>query len=218
MKIFNFRNKPVIVLIAQIFLGLNILSIGFLFIAMSFSIFQNGFEQGFQQEKISIPVKMLGENSHQTQQIIEIENKQIIVTPFNIGETEIELPFYFCLLTPPSYFTFFDLSCLNLLFMLAFTFTLFQIFRSISYSEPFAIKTLKQINIISIILIVWGIILLIRNAYLDYYLRDFSNNTFGFYTLFTTPSSLIQTGIVVFIIANVYKRGIAFQQDSTLTV
>ena len=99
MKIFNFRNKPVIVLIAQIFLGLNILSIGFLFIAMSFSIFQNGFEQGFQHEKISIPVKMLGENSHQTQQIIEIENKQIIVTPFNIGETEIELPFYFCLLT-----------------------------------------------------------------------------------------------------------------------
>jgi hypothetical protein len=202
-----------LLIIVKFFLLSNLVIVSILFVTLLGSIVYDGVKTNFDAKPISVSVALMSD----PKDIINIQTSdKIVFLRGKTGEADLKLPFAAQLVVPLSFLPIFNVSPLNLFFYILTYFNLFLVLHNISKEKPFLDRNKKRLKWLGASYIAWGIALLSTNALIDKTVREISENHLRFNGNFLT--NYIEIGLVVFIIAMVYARGIEMEKEAALTI
>lgn len=207
------KSTPLLFTVVKFILLSNLVCVSLFFLALLGSMLYDGFKTNFRSQSVSVSVALL---SHQRDTINIQSGEKIVFEKSKMGEAKIKLPFVAQLVLPLSFLPVFNLSPLNLLFYIVTYFNLFLILHNISKERPFLEGNKKRLKWLGTSYMLWGAALLCTNALIDRTVREVSENHLRFSGNFL--NNYIEIGLVVFIIAMVYARGIEMEKEAALTI
>lgn len=207
------KETPLLVKLFKFMLVMNTVSVSIIFFALTGSIIFDGFKTNFADKSIPVEVTLLATQEPTT---INIRNSDLIFKNSNVGEVNLSLPFVAQFFTPLSFLPIFNLSPLNLAFYILTYFQLFLVLQGVFGRQLFLENVKKRLMRLGVCYVAWGLSLWISYAWIDRTIRTISENQlrFGGHQL----HNYVETGLVVFIIAMVYTRGIELQKEADLVI
>ncbi|GCC52496.1 hypothetical protein SanaruYs_27330 [Chryseotalea sanaruensis] len=173
----------------------------------------DGFKTNFSTKPLSVSVALIAYPKDTIN--IGAADKYVFLRS-NTGEAELKLPFTAQLAVPLSFLPIFNFSPLNLFFYIITYFNLFLVLHNISKEKPFLEGNKKRLKWLGGSYVAWGAALFFTNALIDKTVREVSENHLRFDGHFL--NNYIQVGLVIFIIAMVYARGIEMEKEAALTI
>jgi hypothetical protein len=111
------------------------------------------------------------------------------------------------------------LSFFNLIFYSLTLLQLFLIFKKLELSKPFHLDIAKRLNYIGFILIGFTAVVLLRVWYMDEVIKNLTLNHYRLdYQFYFAKINEFKLGILILIIAAVYKNGCILQNEQDLTI
>lgn len=92
----------------------------------------------------------------------------------------------------------------------------YRIIASTEIESPFSDKNIKRIFWIGYILILYDVFVVIRYIILSIFVQDITDKTYRYDGL--GPLVYFKIGILVIILAMIYRRGVVMQREQELTV
>jgi hypothetical protein len=214
MKIIRkIKATPVLFIIVKFALLSNLVAAAFIFVALMGSILYDGFNTNFNNKALSVSVALL---AHPKDTFHIDATDKLTFLRSNTGETKLQLPFIAQLGVPLSFLPMFNFSPLNLFFYVITYLNLFLVLHNISKEKPFWGGNKNRLKWLGASYVTWGVALLTTNALIDKTVREVSENHFRFNGHFF--NNYIEVGLVIFIIAMVYARGIEMEKEAALTI
>ncbi len=207
------KASPLLFIVVKFALLSNLVAGSFIFIVLFGSILYDGFKTDFSDRSLSVPVALIAYPNDTIR--LEAADKLVFIRS-NLGETNLKLPFAAQFVVPLSFLPIFNFSPLNLFFYVITYFNLFLILHNISKEKPFLEGNKMRLKWLGASYVAWGVALLITNALIDKTVREVSENHFRFNGHFL--NNYIEIGLVIFIIAMVYARGIEMEKEAALTI
>ena len=90
-----------------------------------------------------------------------------------------------------------------------------EILREINLHSPFSMKVANNIESISYIVLGLGIVYFIADQYIHYVAKTIPDLNYG---LFKTDYQYLFSAGIVYVISQIFKRGVELQEDNELTV
>ncbi len=110
-------------------------------------------------------------------------------------------------------------SLYDVIFSLIIVWQLYLIFKRLELARPFHQEIPKRIKFIGIVLISISVFTFLRVYYMDHVINELTLNTYKVnYNLYAGDMNSFKVGILVLIIAIIYKQGCRLQQDQDLTI
>lgn len=162
-------------------------------------------------------------NDHPIIDVVQLKNKSslietsnYLISGANMGELKmLKYNFFDSIVC----YTFSPTSLFASLFSFLIAWQLYLIFKKLEMARPFHKDIPKRIQYIGIILIAISIISFLRVFYMDYIVSDLTDHTFKVnFKLYVGDINSFKVGILVLIIAAIYKQGFKLQQDQDLTI
>ncbi len=107
----------------------------------------------------------------------------------------------------------------GMIFSLLITWQLYLIFKRLELARPFHKEIPRRIQFIGVILIAISAVTLLRVYYMDRVINNLTHQTYKInYKLYAGDMNSFKVGILVLIIAVIYKQGCTLQQEQDLTI
>jgi hypothetical protein len=207
--------QPLIFVIVKIVLLLNIISGGFLLLMLLGSITIDSFSSSFEKTEVILDVrKTFSDTTHLTIN----ESSGYGFKQSKTGDLAVMMPWYTHLFVPFGFLTIagFELSVPYLVFYCLLCFLFYRIVAATEIESPFSDKNIKRIFWIGYILILYDAFVVLRSAILSNYVENITDKIFRFDGL--GPLVYFKIGILVIILAMIYRRGVSLQREQELTV
>ncbi len=207
------KATPLLFVVVKFVLLSNLVASTLIFLLLTCSILYDGFETNFSPKPISVSVALIV----MPNDTLTIETaEKLFFSRSNTGEAELKLPFAAQLAVPLSFLPIFNFSPLNSFFYIITYFNLFLVLHNISKEKPFLEGNKKRLKWLGASYVAWGVALISTNALIDKMVREVSENQLRFNADFV--NNYVQVGLVIFIIAMVYERGIEMEKEAALTI
>lgn len=207
--------QPGIFLLVKVVLLFNIGTGGFLLLILLGSILYDSASSSFARTEVVLDVRTRSLDSIQPDfaKFSGYEFKQS-----KAGDLKVLMPWYVSLFTPLGFLNIpgFELSVPYLIFYCVLCFLFYRIIDSTALESPFSDKNIKRIFWIGYILIAYDSIVVIRYVLLFWYVENITENSFKYEGL--GPLVYFKVGILVIILAMIYRRGVLMQREQELTV
>lgn len=208
------RKEPGIFYVVRVLLMFNIATTIFLAVIITGAIIYDGVKAPDSTLEVVLDVRSHGIDTTQTHAAdVPYHFKQS-----KKGDLSVQLPWLVQLALPLSFLNIggFEFSPPYLIFHVIICFLLYRIVASLSMEGPFIDKNIQRIFWIGYSMIIYDVFMLIRNVWMGLYVERLTGNVYQYDNF--TQLMFLKFGIVVIIIAMVYRRGVAIQREQELTI
>lgn len=207
--------QPLFFVIVKIVLLLNIVSGGFLLLMLFGGITIDSFSSSFEKSEIVLDVRRAVSD---TTAIATGETPGYAFKQSKTGDLTVNMPWYTHFFVPFGFLNIpgFELSIPYLIFYSLLCFLFYRIVAATEIESPFSDKNIKRIFWIGYILILYDVFIILRSGILTYYVENITDKAFRYDGL--GPLVYFKVGILVIILAMIYRRGVAMQREQELTV
>ncbi len=207
--------QPLFFVIVKIVLLLNIVSGGFLLLMLFGGITIDSFSSSFEKSEIVLDVRRAVSD---TTAIATGETPGYAFKQSKTGDLTVNMPWYTHFFVPFGFLNIagFELSIPYLIFYSLLCFLFYRIVAATEIESPFSDRNIKRIFWIGYILILYDVFIILRSGILTYYVENITDKAFGNDGLGTLV--YFKVGILVIILAMIYRRGVAMQREQELTV
>lgn len=207
--------QPVIFILVKIVLLFNLGTGAFLLLLLLGGVMVDSFSSSFEQAEVVLDVRKA--NGDTSQSVID----NAIAYRFKqakAGDLTMMMPWYTSLVVPLGFLNIpgFELSVPYQIFYCALCFLFYRIIASIEIESPFSDKNTKRISWIGYSLILYDVFVVVRSVVLSYYVENITNKAFRYDGF--GPLVYFKVGILVIILAMIYRRGVSMQREQELTV
>lgn len=207
--------QPGIFLLVKVVLLLNIATSAFLLLILLGGTLYDSVSSSFAKTEVVLDVRT---RSHESTTGRSDETSAYGFEQSNTGDLKVMMPWYTPIFVPFGFFNIpgFKLSVPYLVFYSVLCFLFYRIIDSIALESPFSDKNIKRIFLIGYILIAYDSMVVIRYVFLSWYVENITDNSFRYDGL--GPLVYFKVGILVIILAMIYRRGVLMQREQELTI
>lgn len=207
--------QPLFFVLVKLVLLFNLGTGGFLLLILVGSIAYDSFSDSFERTEITLDVR---ERSIDTTRLIVNESSRYGFKQSKTGDLKVMMPWYTPLVVPFGFLHIpgFELSVPYIIFYCVLCFLFYRIIASIEIESPFSDKNIKRIFWIGYVLILYDVFVIIRSGILSYYVEQLTDKAFRYEGL--GPLVYFKVGILVIVLAMIYRRGVSMQHEQELTV
>lgn len=207
--------QPVIFVIVKIVLLLNIISGGFLLLMLLGGITIDSVSSSFEKSEIVLDVR---KTFSDTTLLPATEAPHYKFKQSKTGDLMVNMPWYTHFFVPIGFLNIagFELSIPYQIFYCLLCFLFYRIVAATEIESPFSDKNIKRIFWIGYILILYDVFTVIRYIILSIFVENVTSKTYHYDGL--GPLVYFKVGILVIILAMIYRRGVALQREHELTV
>lgn len=208
-------HQPTIFHLVKAFLLLNIFSGVFMLTILLGAVLFDSFTHSFAKTEVVLDVRKSGPD---TTRLNVTELSAYDFKQSNTGDLAMMMPWYSQLFVPFGFFNIpaFELSIPYWIFYSSLCFLFYRIINSTSIESPFSHKNIKRVFWVGYILIIYDTFTVIRFISLSIFVKNATNQTYFYDGL--GPLIYFKIGILVIILAMIYRRGVAMQREQELTV
>lgn len=208
-------HQPGIFSVVKVVLMLNMICGGFLILVLLSAVLIDSFSSSFENMEVVLNVRKI--SSDTTQRVLD-ETSGYGFKQSKAGDLIVMMPWYTQLFVPFGVVNIsdFDMSIPYWIFYGALSFLFYRIIAATEIESPFSDKNIKRIFWIGYILILYDAFMVLRFLVLSNYVDTISNRGFRYDGL--EPLVYFKVGILVIILAMIYRRGVAIQREQELTI
>lgn len=209
------RKEPGIFYLVRVLLMFNMATTIFVAVIITGAIIYDGVKAPDSTLEIVLDVRSRGIDTVLTTQVTDVSYH---FKPSKKGDLSVQLPWPVQLALPLGIFNSlpFEFSTPYLIFHIIICFLLYRIVASLSMEGPFIDKNIKRIFWIGYSMIIYDVFTLIRNMWMGFYVERLTGNVYQYDNF--TQLMYLKFGVVVIIIAMVYRRGVDIQREQELTI
>jgi hypothetical protein len=207
--------QPGIFLLVKVVLLLNIASGAFVLLILFGATLFDSFSSSFEKSEVTLDVR---KSDIDTMRLTIDNSHEYGFMQSRTGDLKIMMPWYAPLFVPFGFWNVpgFELSVPYWLFYCSLCFLFYRILASTEIESPFSDKNIKRIFWIGYILILYDAFTVIRFIILSIFVQDVTDKTYHYDGL--GPLVYFKVGILVIILAMIYRRGVSMQREQELTV
>ncbi len=209
------KYEPGIIYLVRVVLMFNLVTTGLVTTVFTAALVYEGITAPKPDSEVVLDVRLRGVDT--TSANITFE------TPYHFkqsktGDLTVMLPWYTQLALPLGFLNIggFEFSVPYMVFYFSICFLLYRVVASISMKGPFLDKNVKRIFWIGYAMIIYDAYVFIRSLCLGMYVEYLTNDAYRYDGFSQFP--YVKFGIVVIIIAMVYRRGVTMQREQELTI
>lgn len=209
------RKQPLFFTVVRIFLVLGIVNSALMVLLLAGITMFDTISSSFAESEIYLDVRNMNRDT------THVELTDSVAYAFEkskTGELIVRMPWYTQLFVPFGFVNIpaFELSIPYWIFYSVVCFLLHRIISSTYLESPFSHKNIKRVLWIGYTLILYDVFTIARFFLLSIYVEELTNNQFRYDGL--GPLIYFKVGILVIVIAMIYRRGVALQHEQELTI
>lgn len=209
------KYQPGIFLLVKVVLLFNIASAGFLLVMLLGATLIDSVLSSFEKSEVVLDVR---KSASDTTQLVIEDSFGYGFKQSKTGDLKVMMPWYTHLFVPFGFLNIpgFEVSIPYWIFYCSLCFLFYRIIASTEIESPFSNKNIKRIFWIGYILILYDVFVIVRFGILSNYVENLTNKIFVYDGL--GPLVYFKVGILVIILAMIYRRGVSMQREQELTV
>jgi hypothetical protein len=210
-----FNNQPTLFILVKFFLVLNLACAGFMIILFTCGICSSAVSHSFKNSERILDVRKA--EPYTTRQSLP-DSVTYRFTTSKSGDLAVMMPWYSSLFIPLGFINIpvFEMSLPYWVFYFILCFLLYRIISSLSIESPFSERNTKRIFWIGYALIFYDVFAVIRFSILSAFVEKTTTQLFRYDGL--GPLIYFKVGILIIILAMIYRRGVAMQREQELTI
>lgn len=216
-KFISMKNarQPGIFILVKVVLLVNVISGAFVLAILLGGTLFDSFSSSFEKSVITLDVRRSGID---TTRLRIDDSLGYGVKQSKTGDMKLMMPWYTPLFVPLGFINIpgLEFSIPYWIFYCSLCFLFYRILASIEIESPFSDKNIKRIFWIGYILILYDAFTVIRFIILSIFVQDVTDKTYHYDGL--GPLVYFKVGILVIILAMIYRRGVSMQREQELTV
>lgn len=211
------RREPTIFLLVRVVLLINIACSIFFIVILMGGIMFDSFSSSFSRSMVVLDVRKV---------VVGVDTARFVIPTSaayefqqsKTGDLAVMMPWYSHFFIPLGFIDIpgFEFSISYWVFYCALCFLFYRIISSISIETPFSGTNISRIFWIGYTLILYDGFVVIRHIILSLFVGEITDDAFRYDGL--GPLIYFKIGILVIIIALIYKKGVAMQREQELTV
>lgn|GEM_PF-1492663 len=212
---YTLNRQPTLFILVKIVLLINMISAGFFTVLLAGSILFSAFSHSFQKSEVVLDVRKV--EAYKTSEPLP-DSLVYKFRPSKNGDLAVMMPWYSHLFLPLGFINIhgFEFSLSYWIFYGILCFLFYRIISSVSFESPFSNKNIRRIFWIGYTLILYDVFVLIRYVIISIFVEKTTGDVFRYDGL--GPMVYYKVGILVIILAMIYRRGVVIQREQELTV